>query len=371
MPIQSLGNRAVSVGWTDKGIGGFWAFLTNANDPNDIEVKYKVIYLDDYIGVKNGKLDVYGSGFYNQVSDITITGVILHVKINNQDHYLNLDQFVKVDGYDLTWVRPSSNITKSGTAFTFSSADYTFRGALIGSDGEEHDASIDLSQQLSGGSDWALDSTGLILTGQVDKNSVTIKLAEVLSNDQGNFNYSTPDDGPLSADGSVTQFLEGLPYVGYIMVIRQALGGSADRAKRAAARSIYATFVFAAAATTGILGGGAAAAALATGSATVAGMGAEKLISLSINDPDIADDIPEITLKRVVKEATINVLGGAASGAIAKKAGASVFSLSTSKGFDKVTAEVNKKLAEIGLDDVGGNFATAVSQLVVTELSGI
>ncbi|KAF3925302.1 hypothetical protein ABW20_dc0107628 [Dactylellina cionopaga] len=165
---------------------------------------------------------------------------------------------------------------------------------------------------------------------------------------------------PFDTNGAVTQFIEGLPIVGYFVTLKDVITGDIEPAKRAFARATYASMVFAAATVVTLGGATFVGCAVATSVGTLVGIKTEQHIADEfIEDTSIRENIPPTTFKRFFKEAFINVAGGAVMeglqgviSSVAKRGAAAL-------GVEEVTEKINAQLEKAGLDTVTSELGTA------------
>ncbi|KAK6519435.1 hypothetical protein TWF281_003269 [Arthrobotrys megalospora] len=300
------------------------------------------------------------------------------------------------DGNSIAWLRPSENIVESGAGFILSGS--TLYAHIVGRDGRLHAVDLDLSQKLGsgtrgwrypgdsftlGGKNFRLmeEQSRLLIIGDLWKSDGVYEtewfdLSKVIKVERERIGFGDPP-GPFDKSGSMTLWLETVPYICWLTAVAHVAAGNTLEAKRAAAKSVCTMAVFSASTAFSIVGGSAAGAFVAWRLATAAGsstagallgastaagsivgacLGAAIGTGVGLKAQDIvasatgAPDISELTLETWLDETLTNVLAAGAGAGLSQLAGAAV-RMSLAKSFStEVIATVSEEL----VDKAGG-----------------
>jgi flagellar biosynthesis/type III secretory pathway protein FliH len=145
---------------------------------------------------------------------------------------------------------------------------------------------------------WCLCADLLQYNPKGHYNSVSIEFAKYVRIEDGKFVMDDPP-GIFDLRGPIMRFLEDVPVVGYAIAGIDELEGDEDEAKRALAECTYSTLITAGAiagfAFTGPIG-----AAMGSAFGAMVGLEAKAGIGLSINDPQMRNQVTSISVWQVL-----------------------------------------------------------------------
>ncbi|KAK6525266.1 hypothetical protein TWF694_005412 [Orbilia ellipsospora] len=331
--------------------------------------------------------------------------------LSGKDLTLDLKNFVFVKGpdYQLEFHRPSDNIGNSCGAFYLhpvpssdgTKLDKLLFGALCADFyGQPKSSEIDLMTMNEITYGLVVDAKDnrtfplinevnpWVLLATVKTNSgggiapSTVDLSDHLNNENGDLVLKQRNDGPFDSNGLLINFVEGLPYVGYVVAAIEAAAGHTDLAERAVAKCTAAT-ILAMSATLGTIVGGPFGAAAALAIMTPQAALIEPLMYKALGN-DISQMLNATTEEKIITDTVINVLTGPALGPILKTASKAVGNRALSKAsvaFYKNTFDLAVQYPKVGvqqaakaslfttggkaiLDDMAGNTLTSTSSVV-------
>ncbi|KAF3916880.1 hypothetical protein ABW20_dc0110430 [Dactylellina cionopaga] len=389
-PVRLFADKAV----IDKDTGIISTYLKGDDGTGFVNVFDSVT---PKLGIENDEWVFGGSGWQNSVKSSTIdSNWNLHATLNSGKALdLDLNFFIFVNDFQMTFRRTSDNIANSGSSYylKFEEGDggrptkIIFCGTLEDARGFTVDSEIDLLKlskfsvdfstvDMMGGQNRPyldeenpfrihykalVPTKGIVLDTYAD-------LDKELKNVNGKLTYEGAHDGLFDRDGAITQFMEGLPYLGFIVAGIQEAAGNSDQAKRAISKAAYSTAV-ALMATIGGLAGGPAGAAFAVATMTTPLMTLEPMILKGLGgDPQAALD--DLTMDRAIRETIVGVISGGAFGGLANQVGKRAASKASAKFYVGMENVIIGKSEKVLADLSKKSFKEAAKGKMIEEIAG-